>query len=112
MLRRNMTKAETFLWLEIKDRKILGCKFRRQFGIGIYVVDFYCPEVKLAIEADGATHYTDEEIKYDKLRQMSIENLGVTFLRFTNSEIYEYMFNVLEKIKSVIEELKRLNPHL
>jgi very-short-patch-repair endonuclease len=101
-----MTKAETFLWLEIKDRKILGYKFRRQFGIGIWVVDFYCPSLKLAIEADGATHYTDEEIEYAKLRQGSIENLGVTFLRFTNMEIYEDMFNVLEKIKAKIEELK------
>lgn len=72
-LRRNMTKAETFLWLEIKDRKILGIKFRRQFGIGAWVVDFYCPEVKLAIEADGAIHHKDEEIEYDKLRQGSIE---------------------------------------
>ena len=106
-LRKNMTKAETLLWIEIKNKKINDCKFRRQFGIGTYIIDYYSPEIKLAIEIDGATHYTDEEIEYDKLRQADIENLGVTFLRFTNEEIYENMSFVLEKISIKIDELRK-----
>jgi len=105
-LRNEMTKAEVLLWMELKDKKILGYKFRRQFSIGSYVVDFYCPELNLAVEVDGATHVTDEEIRYDKDRQTEIETLGIKFLRFSNPEIYKDMNHVLEKIKSIIEELK------
>jgi len=58
-----MTKAETLLWIELKGKNIEGLKFRRQYSIEAYVVDFYCPALKLAIEVDGATHVTDEEIE-------------------------------------------------
>ena len=105
-LRNNMTKAEVILWREIKNRQILGVKFRRQFGIGAYVIDFYTTELKLAIEVDGATHYTDEEVAYDLNRQNEISQLNINFLRFTNAEIYDDLYNVLEKIKAKIEELK------
>ena len=97
-----MTKAEAILWRELKDKKMLGFKFRRQFGIGAFVVDFYCPSLKLAIEADGATHYTDEEKEYDAKRESEISQLNIKFLRFTNAEIYEDLYNVLEKIKAQI----------
>lgn len=107
-LRNNMTKAEAILWREIKNRKILGFKFRRQFGIGAYVVDFYCTELKLAIEVDGATHQTDDEKEYDKARELEISQLDIQFIRFTNPEIYDDLDNVLEKIKAKIEEL--INP--
>jgi len=105
-LRKNMTKAEAMLWSEIKGRKIEGCKFRRQFGVGSYVLDFYCPELKLAIEVDGATHLTNRELRYDIHRETEIENYSIHFLRFTNPEIYSDLYNVLEKIKLKIEELK------
>ena len=105
-LRKNLSKAEAMLWNEIKGRKLFGCKFRRQFSVASYVIDFYCPELKLAIEVDGATHITDEEIKYDKRRQSDMELLKIKFLRFTNPEIYENLHNVLETTKSKIEELK------
>jgi len=86
-LRNNMTKAEIYLWRELKNKK-LNLRFLRQYGIGIYTVDFYCPKVRLTVEVDGATHLTDEDIKYDKERQDEIESLGIKFLRFTNDEIY------------------------
>jgi very-short-patch-repair endonuclease len=101
-LRNNMTKAEVLLWLQLKNKQILGIRFLRQYSVGPYVVDFYAPEVKLAIEVDGATHVTDEEIEYDKNRQATIENLNISFLRFTNQMIYEDMYNVLETIKKYI----------
>jgi very-short-patch-repair endonuclease len=106
VLLKNMTKAETLLWIEIKNKKLKDCKFRRQFRIEKYVIDNYSPEIKLAIEVDSATHYTDEEIKYDKKRQTEIENMGVVFLRFTNEEVYEGMSFVLEKISLKIDELR------
>ena len=105
-LRKNMTKAEVLLWLGLKNKK-LGVRFLRQFNIKAFVVDFYCPEIKLALEIDGATHITREEIKYDKQRQEYIESLSIKFLRFDNIEIYYDMFNVLEKIKAKIKELKK-----
>jgi very-short-patch-repair endonuclease len=105
-LRNNMTKAEVLLWLRLKSKQ-LGVRFLRQFGVGVYVLDFYSPAIKLAIEVDGATHLTPEQIEYDISRQSEIENAGIVFLRFTNQEIFEDLDNVLEKIKIKIEELKK-----
>lgn len=92
-----MTKAEVYLWLQLKNKKILGQRFLRQYGINTYVLDFYCPKLKLAIEVDGATHLSEDEIRYDKHRQEEIENLGIRFLRFWNHEVYDDLYNVLEK---------------
>lgn len=107
-----MTKAETLLWIELKGKAVDGYKFRRQYSVDAYVVDFYCPAVKLAIEVDGATHITDEELEYDRKRQNAIENIGITFLRFTNEEIYYDLYNVIEKIKHAANELKTTPSHL
>jgi very-short-patch-repair endonuclease len=90
------------LWLELKDKK-LGVRFLRQYSVDKFVVDFYCPTVKLAVEIDGATHVTDEEVQYDKERQSKIEALNINFLRFTNEEVYDDRYNVLQKIKKFIE---------
>jgi very-short-patch-repair endonuclease len=98
-LRNNATRAEEILWDELKDKKMMGYKFRRQYSIGSYVVDFYCPELKLAIEVDGTTHVTADEIEYDRNREKEIGNLNIEFLRFTNEEVYENLENVLEKIR-------------
>ena len=100
-----MTKAEAILWGEIKNRKILGFKFRRQFGIGAYVVDFYCTDLKLAIEVDGATHHTDEELKYDSRREGDIHQLDIQFIRFSNDEIYETLDHVIECIREKVDAL-------
>ena len=108
-LRADMTEAERILWQVLKGRKLCNEKFRRQYSINAYVVDFYCTALKLAIEIDGATHSTIEEIKYDKIRQNEIEVAGIVFLRFTNSQIYKNLPNVLEMIKNTIEELRANN---
>lgn len=107
-LRKNMTRAEVILWYELKNKK-LGARFLRQYSIGKFVVDFYAPDIKLAVEADGATHCTPREIEYDAIRQSIIEENKISFLRFTNPEIYDDLYNVLEKIKTKIEELKNIN---
>jgi very-short-patch-repair endonuclease len=72
-LRNTSTDAERKLWSELKGSQLMGWKFRRQQGVDTYVVDFYCPEYKLAIEVDGVTHYTEEELAQDAERQKWIE---------------------------------------
>lgn len=81
-----------------------GYKFRRQQSIGPYIVDFYCPRLKLVIEVDGDSHFLDEAIEYDRKRQKYIESFGTKFLRFTNLEIYENIDEVLEEILRYIHK--------
>jgi very-short-patch-repair endonuclease len=105
-LRKNMTKAEVLLWMQLKNKRLLDQRVLRQYSVEYYVLDFYIPKFKLAIEVDGATHITEEEIEYDKRRQKTIETYGIRFLRFTNLEIYTDMENVLEKIRVKVKELE------
>ena len=100
-----MTMAERILWFNLKGRQLLGYKIRRQHGISKYVVDFYCPDLKLAIEADGASHGTGAAKRRDVLRQREIEKEGVRFLRFKDEEILGNADEVMERIG---REMKRM----
>lgn len=104
-LRNNSTKAEICLWTEIRNKK-LGYRFLRQYGVGKYVIDFYSPRLKLAIEVDGVTHLTKEELEYDEKRQSEIEQVGIQFIRFTNLEVYYDIENV---INTISERIKIIN---
>ena len=101
-LRNHATDAERILWSRLKGRQLLGYKFRRQHGIGVFIVDFYCPESKLAIEIDGATHSTEAERQYDRRRQEYIALYRIHFLRFTNSEVYSNLDRVLTVIAEAV----------
>jgi very-short-patch-repair endonuclease len=79
-LRNNMPEAEIILWSKLKNKGI-GYKFRRQYSVGQYIIDFYCPELKLAIEVDGDSHYSSEAELRDKERQKVVESYGFIFLR-------------------------------
>src|SRR5215207_3602566 len=81
-LRSNMTFSEVKLWNEIKNGKMRKYDFDRQRPIGNYIVDFYCKDLKLAIEIDGITHEEENTILRDKMRQEELELAGVKFLRF------------------------------
>lgn len=105
-----MTHAEVLLWNCIRRRQIHNVKFRRQFSIEKYVLDFFASDIKLAIEVDGVTHITDDELEYDRLRQISLESVGVTFLRFTNMEVYEALDNIVERISLKVLELSGKTP--
>jgi very-short-patch-repair endonuclease len=107
-LRRNMTKAESMVWSKISNRQIEGYKFRRQYSVERFILDFYCPCLKLAIEIDGNSHFLEDAQKYDRERQTFIESFGITFLRFTNEEVYRNLEGVVEKIKSQAIELSKL----
>jgi very-short-patch-repair endonuclease len=98
VLRNNMPPAEQLLWARLRRRQLEGIKFRRQYGVGRYVVDFYSPEIKLAIEVDGESHLGAEAQAYDAERQAYIESFGIRFLRFNNQQIYEELDSVIEMI--------------
>jgi len=97
-LRRNMPPAETILWSQLRGKRLEGCKFRRQYSIGPYIVDFYSPHLRLAIEIDGESHFVDGALQRDQVRQAFIESAGVTVLRFTNQDIYDRLEGVIDKI--------------
>ena len=106
LLRNNLSPTEIKLWHRFKGRLLDGYKFRRQYSVGPYVVDFYCSAVKLALEIDGRTHNENDEVRiYDRQRQKYIESFGVRFLRFTNWDVYNNSEGILEKIPLVCREL-------
>ena len=106
LLRNNMPKAEILLWSKLKGRGLSGFKFRRQYGVNKFVLDFYCPELKLAIEIDGDSHFMKGAKESDLERQEMIESYGIVFLLFTNTDIYENMNAVLERTAKFAMELK------
>ena len=99
-LRNNLTPAEATLWKALKNGQIAGRKFRRQHSIGAYVLDFYCPEERLAVELDGAGHFTVSGNLHDATRTAYLESLVIRVLRFENKLIWAGLDNILEKIKS------------
>jgi len=97
-LRKIMTPAELKLWKRLRGNKIKGFHFRRQHPYGIYILDFYCNKANLAIEVDGDIHKFKKE--YDQERTKYLEESGIKVLRFTNSEVEEFIEIVLNRIKS------------
>ena len=102
-LRSNMPKAEVVLWSRLKNKGLERCKFRRQYSVGKFVIDFYCPQWKLAIEVDGDSHFSERSEVCDRERQNILESFGISFLRFTNKDIYENLNEVLATIQNRIQ---------
>ncbi|MCD4817839.1 MAG: endonuclease domain-containing protein [Candidatus Cloacimonetes bacterium] len=103
ILRKNMTDSEKILWDKIRNKQILNLRFRRQYSIGKYVIDFYCPKLKLAIEVDGEIHLSNHSKNYDEIRQNEIESLGISFLRFSNDSIKNNISYVIDTVKNFKE---------
>jgi very-short-patch-repair endonuclease len=97
-LRSNMTGQETRLWSRLRARQLQGLKFRRQHGIGPYIVDFYCPERSLIIEVDGASHADADQIPKDQLRDRYFQSLGLHVIRYINDDILKNLDGVLEDL--------------
>ena len=87
----------------MRNRQLGGVKFRRQFSISKYILDFYSPEYKLGIEADGGQHYEDKGKQRDEKRSRELFKLGVRILRFSDLEIMNNIKEVYELIQRVIE---------
>ena len=100
-LRKQMTLAEILLWQQVKGKQLLGYDFHRQKPIDEYVVDFYCPRLKLVLEIDGDSHEGREEV--DRIRQEKLESMGLTVIRFEDSEVKSNMDGVLDQIREWIE---------
>ena len=103
ILRKTQTDAEDIIWQSLRNRKILGFKFRRQHPLGIYIADFYCFEAKLVIEIDGGIHNQAENKEYDENRSIELEELGITVIRFTNKEVEDNLEKVLNSIKKHLQ---------
>jgi very-short-patch-repair endonuclease len=104
-LRKEMTFCERIMWIHLR-RKQLGVRFLRQYSIDHYVIDFYCPELKLAIELDGSIHDKPDQKEYDVYRQEYLEKYGITFLRITNDELMGNANMAFDRIEEVINKLK------
>ena len=107
-LRKTSTDAEQRLWSELRNRELLGFKFRRQHPVGDRIVDFYCAEAKLAIELDGSGHLYDLKREGDLDREIELYEKGVRVLRFSNSDVFEKLDCVLNLIIYAIDPEKSL----
>lgn len=108
-LRNNATPAERRLWQHLKGAQ-RGTKFRRQYSIDAYVLDFYAPQLKLAIEIDGDSHFSAQAIEYDQQRTVYLESFGIEVLRFTNLEVFENLAGVLARIEEVVRARRSTSP--
>jgi very-short-patch-repair endonuclease len=95
-----MSFPEVLLWRKLrKDQS--GFRFRRQHPVGAYVLDFYCPELKLAVEIDGSLHYDDAAVAYDKRRDTWLRGQGIHVLRLPARVVFENMDSALMTIAGV-----------
>jgi very-short-patch-repair endonuclease len=98
-LRSHLTPEESYLWSFLQRRQLGGRKFRRQHSVGPYVLDFYCPAEKLAVELDGASHDHDAAQDYDARRTGFLDKLGIRTLRFENRDVRKNLEGVLMAIE-------------
>lgn len=99
-LRTNQTLqlAEKIIWGKLRNRQLGGFKFRRQYYIGNFIVDFYCSEVNLIIEIDGDVHGYAERTQKDKIREEFLRSKNFEIVRYNNNKVYNNLENVLEDI--------------
>ncbi len=98
-LRNNLTPAEATLWKMLQKKQLDGRKFRRQHSVANYILDFYCPSEKLAIELDGQGHFEATQAEYDYERDLFLKEFGIKVLRFENKIVFEDTEWMLEKIR-------------
>ena len=100
-LRNNMPAPEQRIWYYIRSKR-LGYKFRRQYSFGCYIVDFYCPDFRLAIEIDGDSHGTEDGIIRDNTRNIYLKNLNILIKRYTNNDVMKNIEGVMEDLENFI----------
>lgn len=99
-LRNNLTPAEARFWKAVQNKNVEGRKFRRQHSVGNYILDFYCPSVRLAVELDGEVHFNDAAREHDYERRLFLGCYDIKVLRFENRLVFEDLEWVLGVIKS------------
>jgi len=105
-LRRNQTDAERAFWTKVRNKQFHGMKFFRQYSFGSYILDFYCPEKKLAVELDGEQHNLPEGREYDVERTNYLNAHGIEVVRFWNNEVLCQMESVLAELELKIAQSK------
>ena len=103
-LRQQGVLSEVILWKELKN-KALGVEFHRQVPIDDYVVDFYCHELKFAVEIDGATHKDEQVAAKDMVRQEKLESLGIRVIRYADADVRFDTLHVVVGIQAVVDAL-------
>ncbi|HEX8450582.1 MAG TPA: endonuclease domain-containing protein [Longimicrobium sp.] len=99
-MRKNSTPAERVLWNELRDHRFCDVPFRRQHPLDRFVLDFYCPSRKLAIEVDGEIH--DHQREHDEERTKALAARGIRVIRFRNEDVLERLDEVLQTLRSEI----------
>jgi very-short-patch-repair endonuclease len=110
-LRNNLTPAEATLWKVLKNNNHLNRKFRRQHSVGNYVLDFYCPAEKLAVELDGEVHFNNAAREHDGVRRAFLSSCGIRVLRFENKSVFKDLEWVLGIIEINFGWSERTTPH-
>ena len=101
-MRSNPTPAEALLWRLLRGRFLAGHKFRRQVPISGFILDFYCPAARLAVELDGPVHLQPGQAEHDILRSQTLAAHGVRVLRFNNDELSLNLNAVLDRIRAAL----------
>jgi len=105
--RRQATDAERTLWAALRAGQ-LGVRFRRQYSVDAFVLDFYAPQCKLAVEVDGNSHFTSEAVQYDEQRTRHLGTFGIEVVRVTNADVAENLDGVLQAVAQAIR--RRTSP--
>ena len=109
-LRREMSLPEVVLWQALRKKRLAGLRVRRQHAIGPYILDFYCPDVKLAIELDGSGHGYRLRGTHDRTREQFLARQGIAVVRFWNHQVREELDSVLRAIWLILEKRSSSNP--
>ena len=102
-LRNNMTKWEVMLWNDLKGKKMFGFKVRRQYGIENFILDYYCPKLKLAIEVDGDVHYFKKKINTDARKNNKLAEEGIKLIRLKNEDLAEDYESVIVYLEDIFK---------
>ena len=104
-LRLHQTDAERALWHKLRNRRLEGLRFVRQYAVGPYIIDFYCPKIRLGIELDGEIHKGQENRLYDKDREKYLDGLDIKTIRFWNNNVLNNTKEVLDKLQNEIKKI-------
>ena len=109
-LRRNQTDAEKAFWAHVRNSQVFGMKFFRQYSVGPYILDFYCPTLKLAVELDGGQHNQQENREYDTARSAYLNAHGIEVIRYWNNEVLCEISGVLAQLEQRVAERRNPSP--
>lgn len=109
-LRNQQTAAESVLWGKLRKKQLLGTRFHRQYSIGPFILDFYCPKARLGIELDGKYHEDPKQNKYDISRERAVKSIEIEIIRFSNNRVISDLSNVISEIECVVKRRTSSSP--